>query len=107
MEKSILLEFFGDAPLFRVIDFLLENRGLDYSKTEIAKGADIGWSTLFKIWDRLEENNLVTNTRTYGNTKLFKLNLKNGVVQHLMKIELDLIKQSSKDIGKEVILAKT
>ena len=40
-EKSLLLNLTGDLPMFKVIDFLLENKGMDFSKTDIAKGADI------------------------------------------------------------------
>ncbi len=36
-EKSVLIEFFGDYPLIKVLDFLVDNRGFDYSKTEISK----------------------------------------------------------------------
>lgn len=103
---SVLIEFFGDAPLMRVIDFLVENRGIDYSKTEIARGAEIGWSTLFKIWNRLEKNQIVKKTRVYGNTKLYTLNTKSPVVEKLLKMELDLIKYHAGTDEKELIVAR-
>jgi predicted transcriptional regulator len=93
MENSIFINFFGDTPLFRILDFLIENRGLDYSKTEIAKGANIGWSTLYKVWNKLEETQIVRQTRVFGNTKLYKLNEQNPIVQKLIKIEWDLVKK--------------
>ena len=104
MEDSMFLEFFGKSPFFRIIDFLIENRHSDYSKTEIAQGAKIGWSTLFKIWNRLEENNIVIKTRAYGNTKLYKLNTKNPIVKNLLQIELNLIELTAPKEAKEVAL---
>lgn len=106
MAESIFLDFFGDTPLFRILDFLIENRGFDYSKTEIAKGADIGWSTLFKIWGKIEEAQLVKLTRTYGNTKLYKLNEQNPIVQKLILIEWDLIKKYA-DVDTQKQIKKT
>ena len=46
MEKSLLLEFLGDTPLIRVIDFLIENSIFDYTKTEIAENAGIARASL-------------------------------------------------------------
>lgn len=106
METSLFLEFFGDTPFFRVLDFLIENRGIDYSKTEIAKGAEIGWTTLYKTWDRLEKAKLVKQTRAYGNTKLYKLNLENPVVQQLLKLEMLLIKLYAPQREKQTMTLK-
>ena len=91
MDKSIFLQVFGDTPFFKVLDFLIENQGFDYSKTEIAKGAGIGWSTLFKVWPQLEMANLVKVTREFGNTKLYTLNTDNPIVKELLKLEMIMI----------------
>lgn len=109
-DRSIFVEFFGGTPLFRVLDFLVENRGLDYSKTEIAKGSGIGWSTLYKIWDKLEDEGIVRKTRAYGNTKLYTLNTENPIVQKLIKIEWDLIKHHAEEVEekprKDLVVAR-
>ena len=91
-EKSVLIEFFGNNPFIRVIDFLIENKGLDYSKQEIAQGAGISRTTLYVFWDRLEEFGVVKVKRKFANTKLFVLNTENPMVKRLLKLELDLIK---------------
>jgi len=91
-EKSVLIEFFGDYPLIRVLDFLLENRGFDYSKTEISKGAGVSWGSLYAIWNKLDQLAIVTPTRSFGKTKLYKLNEKNPLMKRILKMELDLIK---------------
>lgn len=91
-EKSVLIEFFGDYPLIRVLGFLVENRGFDYSKIEISKGAGVSWGSLYGLWSRLENLGIVTPTRRFGKTKLYKLNEKNPFVKKILDLELDLIK---------------
>ncbi|VVB66105.1 Uncharacterised protein [Candidatus Gugararchaeum adminiculabundum] len=92
-EKSFFLEFFGDTPFYRVIDFLLEHRLEDFTKTEIAKQSDVSWATLYNHWDRLEEFNMVKVTRKVGNVSLYQLNQQEPIVKQLMQMELMLIKE--------------
>ena len=65
----------------------MDNKAYDYSKTDIAKGAGISRTTLFSVWENLEKNSLVIETREVGRAKMYKLNLKNPVVRKF--IELD------------------
>jgi hypothetical protein len=85
-EATIFREALGDSPVIRVIDFLIEGRGLDYSLTDIAENANIGWTTLHRIWDNLLRLNIVVPTREIGRAKLFKLNEKNPAVKELIKL---------------------
>jgi len=87
-EGSLFLKVLGgkDSTL-KILDFLMDNIGFDYSKTDIASGAGISRTTLFSVWENLEENELVAFTRDVGRAKMYRLNLKNGVVTKL--IELD------------------
>ena len=85
-ETTIFREALGDSPVIRVLDFLIEGRGLDYSLTDIAENANIGWTTLHRIWDKLVRLNIVVPTREIGRAKLFKLNEKNPAVEELIKL---------------------
>ena len=85
-ETTIFREALGDSPVIRVLDFLIEGRGLDYSLTDIAENANIGWTTLHRIWDNLEKLNLITPTRKIGRAKLYKLNEENPAVERLIKL---------------------
>lgn len=100
-EKSLLTQFIGDSPTNRIIDFLIENKGMDYSKTEIARGAEISRATLFKYWNRIGNFGLVNETRRFGKTKLYTLNTENELVQELLRIESTLIKMAMDDAYKE------
>src|SRR3989344_5325884 len=86
-EKSVFVEYFGDYPLIRVLDFLIEGREMDYSMTEIAKNSGVGWTAFSDIWPGLVEKKIVTLTRKVGNAKLFKLNMENQWVKELIKMD--------------------
>jgi len=85
-ETTIFREALGDSPVIRVLDFLIEGRGLDYSLTDIAENANVGWMTLHRMWDTLLRLNLVVPTREIGRAKLFKLNQENPAVEKLIKL---------------------
>ena len=96
-ENSLLTQFLGDNPMTRIVDFLIENKGFDYSKEEIAKGSGVSRTTLFKYWERLEKFGMVNVTRTYGKTKLYTLNTESEVVKEVLKLEFELIRQSMEE----------
>ena len=91
MEKSLLIKFLGDNPIFRIIDFLIENKGLEVTKKEIIEGADISRASLFKVWKQLEEQEIVMVKRQFGKTKLYSLNSENPIVRKLLELESILI----------------
>jgi len=90
MEPSSFVMVMGNTPFVRVVDFLLENRPFDYSKTEIAKNAEVGWSTLYGVWKILERAGMVKQTRTVGKSKMHKLNEENPIVRKLIELDADI-----------------
>ncbi len=86
-EKSVFVEYLGDYPLIRILDFLIEGRELDYSMTEIAKNSGVGWTSFSELWPQLIEKEIVIFTRKIGNAKLFKLNTSNLWVKELIKMD--------------------
>ena len=93
-EKSLLLNLTGDMPLFKIIDFLLENKGMDFSKKDIAEGADISRASLFNYWGELEKQGIIKTTRSFGKTKLYTLNSKNPITQKITELEKTLISEA-------------
>jgi hypothetical protein len=86
--ESLFLQAFGKkSPVLKILDFLMDNVGSDYSKTEIAKGSDLSRGTLFNVWPGLEALELVVQTREVGRARMYKLNKKNPIARKL--IELD------------------
>jgi hypothetical protein len=84
--KSLFIEFMGDSPTIRILDYLLTERELDFSITDLADNAGIGRATLYRIWENLIKSKIILSTRTIGKAKLFKLNTGNPKIKKLMEI---------------------
>ena len=106
-EKSAFLEVFGDSPILRVLDFLVVNEDFDYSMTDIANLSGVGYSTLKLFWDRLEESSIVTQTRTVGKAKMYRLNFANPIVKKFRDFYWETTKQKVHEEvkGKKLIAA--
>ena len=94
--ETLFRHALGDTPKIRVLEFLIEGRELDYSLSDIADGAEIGRTTLFRIFDDLLKTGIVVPTREIGNAKLFRLNLGNVFVEKLVAIFDEVIFQRKK-----------
>ena len=101
MEKSLLLNLTGEMPLFKIIDFLLENKGMDFSKSDISKGAGISRASLFNYWNEVERHGIVKVTRSFGKTRLYTLNAKNPITQRIIELEKSLISEAMSKAHKE------
>jgi len=84
--KSLFIGFMGDSPMIRVLDYLLTEKELDFSITDLADNSNIGRATLYRLWDNLIKNKIITHTRIIGKAKLFKLNLNNSKIKKLIEI---------------------
>ncbi|MCX6815620.1 MAG: helix-turn-helix domain-containing protein [Candidatus Aenigmarchaeota archaeon] len=106
MEKSMLLETIGSTIENRIIDFLIEGKGLDYSKTDIADGCEISRPTLYKILPFLLKNGVVKSTRKIGRTTLYSINGQSEKVKVLLKLEEFLLKKSFEGFEKQKVKAR-
>ena len=97
--ETLFRKALGDTPKIRVLEFLIEGRELDYSITDIAEGAEIGRTTLFRIWDDLIKTKIMVPTRQIGNAKLYKLNINNAFVKKLVEIFDEIILHKKKVIA--------
>lgn len=100
---STFLRIFGDSPLLRVMDFLVIHEEFDYSMTDIAKEAGIGYSTLKMFWPTLESSKIVAMTREVGKAKLYRLNDKNPVVARFRELYWAATKAKTRQIVAEKI----
>ncbi len=91
MEKSLLTKFLGENPVFKIINFLIENKGMDFTKKDIIAGAGISKASLFNYWGQLETQEIVVVTRKFGKTRLYTLNSKSPIIRKLLELESVLI----------------
>ena len=103
-EQSLFIEFMGDSPKIRIIDYLLTMGGLDFSITDMARNVAIGRTTLYRIWDQLLKNKIILSTRVIGKSKLYKLNKENPKIQKLMELDdMLIIEDLKKRIEKQKV----
>ena len=93
-EKSMLLEVLGDTIENQILDFLLEGRGISYSKTDIANGCDISRPTVYKILPKMLKDKTLILERKLGRISLYRINEQNERVKTLFKLEEMLLKES-------------
>ncbi len=105
--NSLFVEFFGDYPIIRVLDFLVENDAFDYSKKDISRNAGVSWNTLEGFWQKLEEMKIVVHTRKVGKAEMYKLDTENPIVKQLIELDNRLIKKSTEKISSAKEKAKS
>ena len=101
MENSHFVNFFGGTPLIRAVDFLIENKLFDYTKTEIADGAEISRMSLYKIWNAISTYGIVKPTRKIGRATLYRLDDSNPTVQKLIELDFRLSTEFAEGLAKK------
>ena len=101
MEDTTITKAIGNTAKIKVLEFLIGGRELDYSISDIAEGADIGRTTLFRIWNDLISSSIVKHTRNIGNAKLYKLNIENIFVKKMVELFDTLVKEPL-EVKKEI-----
>ena len=103
--ESIFVEYFGDTPMVRMLNFLILGKDFDYSMTDIANGSHVGWTSFTRAWKELEKRKVVVHTRDIGRAKLFRLNIQDPTVQKLIKLHWEIIKaETDKMLSKKKVL---
>ena len=102
--ESIFVEYFGDTPMVRILNFLVLGKDFDYSMTDIAEGSHVGWTSFTRAWRELEKRKVVIHTRDIGRAKLYKLNMQDPTVQKLAKLHWEIIKtETDTSLKKKII----
>ena len=86
----------GDSPMVKILDYLLTEREIDFSISDMARNAGVGRTTLYRIWEKLVENKIIVSTRVIGKAKLYKLNMENNAIKKLIEIDDELILEDLK-----------
>lgn len=106
MDETLFVKTFGNSPFIRMVDFFLDNKLFDFSKKEIIEELGMSKTTFYKYFPALLELGIITESRRFGKTKLYKLNLTNPIVKKLMEIEEYIIKPHVERDRRKVKIAK-
>jgi DNA-binding transcriptional ArsR family regulator len=96
-EDSILLRMLGNTPELRIIDFLLDNPRLDFSRKEIREAVGSTKRTLADKIPKLEYLGVIKESRKVGRTTLYKINLENEGVRALRIFERSISLKIAED----------
>lgn len=75
---------FGDNPRNKILDFLGDHAGFDYTISELASKAEVSRPTVYAELEPLLKEDLVVETRRMGPSKLFGINTDNAIVQAVL-----------------------
>jgi len=92
--KSLFLQFLGDTPQLRVMDFLIDNHFFDFPMTEIARKSNVSYNSLKVFFPNLVNSGILIKTRKIGKSDYYKLNLENTFVIDLMKLDWSLVERN-------------
>lgn len=92
MKKSIFIEYVGDSPRMRVLQYLIEGRDFDYTLTDMLN-AGVSWGTLNSLVPVLAKLGIVKITRKIGRATLYKINQENTAAGQLVALYDSLILQ--------------
>jgi hypothetical protein len=85
MEESIFLNYVGDSPRMRVLQYFIEGRDMDYMLTDLLN-AGVSWGTLNFLIPELVSMEIIKKTRKIGRATLYKINKENEFVAQLIKL---------------------
>jgi len=91
--KSAFLEYFGDAPKLRFLDFLIGNHFFDFNMTDMARGAGISYNSLKSFFEEFLEKGVIIKTRRVGKSDMYKLNMENETAKRFIQFAWFLTKQ--------------
>lgn len=98
--QSVFLEYFGDTPKLRFLNFLIGNHFFDFNMTDMARESNISYNSLMSFFNGFLEKGIIIRTRRVGKSEMYKLNLENPVAQNFLKFAWFLTKQ---DLGVEEV----
>ena len=101
--KTIFVEYFGDSPTTRVLDFFIENDLYDYSKSDIFKETGVARTTLQDVIQTLIKKKIIMATRRVGMAEMYKLNRDNPIVEQMVNFAINIVVSSVKS---ETLTAK-
>lgn len=83
---------FGETPLLKVLDFLLDFDSFDYSIGQISKETKTKWESVENALNFLMKKGIVKKTRKVGKAQFYMLNKENELAKLIQNIDFRLSK---------------
>ena len=85
-----LKHIFGDVPVIKILDYMIDNQLEDHTASDIAEGAEIGPTAMKRNFKCLTQCGIVFMTRTVGGVPLYALDMENEMTQSLIEFDEEL-----------------
>ena len=102
-DRSAFLEYVGDTPQLRILDFFIGNHFFDFPLTEIARESEVSYNSLKAVFPKFLERGILVESRKIGKSKYYKLNMENEFVRNMIKVAWNLAKVDI--LGDEVVVS--
>lgn len=90
-DDTVLTDVLGPHAKVRILTVLIANSHRDLNPTEIARLAGIDRSTFYQHIDDLLAYGLVEQSRTVGNSPMYRIDRDSDAAEDLAQLEWDLL----------------
>lgn len=90
LKEGPLERLFIGPAMAKILDFLVLFRDYDYSKTDIAKNSGVNFRTVLRLLPILEEKQIVKQTRTIGQAKMYQVNSESPVAYAVHRLSQEI-----------------
>ncbi|HEX9340338.1 MAG TPA: hypothetical protein VF992_04105 [Thermoplasmata archaeon] len=82
-------DIFGNAPRVRLLDFLTDHPDFDYTISQMAEFGEIARPTVYKLVEELLGQDMLTFTRSVGDSKFYRLNVANPRIVSMLQVDFE------------------
>ena len=82
-------DIFGDAPRVKLLDFLADHPDFDYTISQMAEFANLARPTVYKLVAELQNQDMLTLTRSVGDSKFYRLNVANPRIVSMLQVDFE------------------
>lgn len=101
-EKTVISEFCTKAML-NLLEFFTIAGDDEYSKADIARNAGIHYTSLMKLWPKLEEFELVKPGKSVAKIQLYRINKKSKLLRFFNAFSFEIEnKVTDKIVAREI-----
>lgn len=98
-EIGVFCETYGNTISNRILEFLLENKGLDFAIGDMAKELGVSKPKAYEVVKEFENKGYVNKSRIIGKTQLYVLNEENKRVKLFLKDFRECLRLVAEEYG--------
>lgn len=93
----MLVDVLGKNPEIRILDHFLLHEDFEYTKSEIAKYAEISRATVYEKLPAMLSNGMLIEAKKIGKIILYRLNLENQVVKEIRTLNFQIARNMAEN----------